>query len=114
MIDVVNVTVTESVYDRLADLIIEADDNSIEALRIFVQGGGCSGFQYGFAFETDIKDDDSVLESSEGLKIVIDPMSLVYLEGAEIDYTKSLMGDQFVIRNPNAKSTCGCGSSFNA
>jgi iron-sulfur cluster insertion protein len=109
-----SLTVTDAVYDKLAELIIEENDDAIVGLRIYVQGGGCSGFQYGFQFADTINEDDVVVESEEGIKIVIDPMSMMYLDGAEIDYTKSLAGEQFVIRNPNAQTTCGCGSSFSA
>lgn len=108
------VTVTEAAFDKIAELLIEEGDESIEGLRIYVQGGGCSGFQYGFAFVDKIEEEDIVVESAEGIKIVIDPMSIMYLEGAEIDYTKGLAGEQFAIKNPNAQTTCGCGSSFGA
>jgi len=80
-------------------------------LRVFVSGGGCSGFQYGFTFDETIQDGDSEV-IKEGVKLLIDPMSFQYLTGAEIDYTEGLEGSQFVIRNPNATTTCGCGSSF--
>jgi len=109
-----NLTVTEAVYDKLAELIIEENDENILGLRIFIQGGGCSGFQYGFQFVEEINEDDTVIESEEGIKVVIDPMSMMYLDGATIDYVKSLAGEQFSIRNPNAQTTCGCGSSFSA
>ena len=82
-------------------------------LRIFVQGGGCSGFQYGFTFDENEQDGDTVVEN-QGVKLLIDPMSYQYLVGAEIDYSEGLEGAQFVIRNPNAVTTCGCGSSFSA
>lgn len=109
-----NMTVTDAVYDKLAELLLEEDDSSIVGLRIFVQGGGCSGFQYGFQFADEIAEDDTVVESEEGLKVLVDPMSMMYLEGATIDYTKTLAGEQFSISNPNATTTCGCGSSFGA
>jgi iron-sulfur cluster insertion protein len=109
-----NITVTEAVYDKLSKLLVEEDNDAIQALRIFVQGGGCSGFQYGFQFAEEISEDDAILEDENGIKIAIDPMSMVYLEGATIDYTKSIMGEQFSITNPNATTTCGCGSSFGA
>ena len=80
-------------------------------LRVFISGGGCSGFQYGFTFDQEEKDGDTVV-SNHGVKLLVDPMSVQYLTGAEIDYTESLEGSQFVIRNPNAQTTCGCGSSF--
>ena len=80
-------------------------------LRVFISGGGCSGFQYGFTFDEDIEDGDLSVEKG-GVQLVVDPMSLQYLMGAEVDYTENLQGAQFVIRNPNASTTCGCGSSF--
>lgn len=108
------ITVTDAVFDKVAELLIETDDADFEALRIAIQGGGCSGFQYAFEWATEIGEDDEVIESEDGLKIIIDPMSMMYLDGAEIDYVKSLQGEQFSIRNPNAQTTCGCGSSFGA
>ena len=80
-------------------------------LRVAVEGGGCSGFQYGFTFDEAQAEDDFAIDR-EGVTLLVDPLSLQYLTGAEIDYSESLSGSQFVIRNPNAKSTCGCGSSF--
>lgn len=80
-------------------------------LRVFVQGGGCSGFQYGFTFDENIEEGDTVIEKN-GVTLLVDPLSGQYLEGAEIDYVENLEGAQFVIRNPNATTTCGCGSSF--
>ncbi|QGX39205.1 iron-sulfur cluster insertion protein ErpA [Permianibacter aggregans] len=91
--------------------LIEEEQNEALKLRVFVTGGGCSGFQYGFTFdEVQNEDDTEILR--DGVKLLVDPMSFQYLVGAEIDYTEGLQGAQFVIRNPNAKSTCGCGSSF--
>lgn len=92
--------------------LIEEEDNDNLKLRVFVSGGGCSGFQYGFTFAETIDDGDTVVEKS-GVNLLVDPMSFQYLVGAEIDYTEGLEGAQFVIRNPNATTTCGCGSSFN-
>ena len=80
-------------------------------LRVFISGGGCSGFQYGFTFDQDETDGDTIVVN-HGVKLLVDPMSVQYLMGAEIDYTEGLEGSQFVIRNPNATTTCGCGSSF--
>jgi iron-sulfur cluster insertion protein len=80
-------------------------------LRVFVTGGGCSGFQYGFTFDEDVADDDTIVER-EGVSLVVDPMSFQYLAGAEVDYQEGLEGSRFVIKNPNATTTCGCGSSF--
>jgi len=91
--------------------LIEEEGNPDLKLRVFVTGGGCSGFQYGFTFDEVQNEDDSVMEK-DGVKLLIDPMSYQYLTGAEIDYTEGLEGAQFVIKNPNATSTCGCGSSF--
>ncbi len=93
--------------------LIEEEGNPDLKLRVFVQGGGCSGFQYGFTFDEEINEDDTVM-TKEGVKLLIDAMSYQYLVGAEIDYKDDLEGAQFVIKNPNATSTCGCGSSFSA
>ena len=91
--------------------LVEEEQNDALKLRVFVTGGGCSGFQYGFTFdEVQNEDDTEILR--DGVKLLVDPMSFQYLVGSEIDYTEGLQGAQFVIRNPNAKSTCGCGSSF--
>lgn len=95
---------------KVAKLIAE-EGNPELMLRVYIQGGGCSGFQYGFTFADAIEDGDTEVET-DGVKLLIDPMSLQYLSGAEIDYTEGLQGAQFVIRNPNATTTCGCGSSF--
>ena len=91
--------------------LIEEEQNEDLKLRVFVSGGGCSGFQYGFTFDEDINEGDTTVEN-DGVKLLIDPMSFQYLSGADIDYTEGLEGSQFVIRNPNATTTCGCGSSF--
>lgn len=91
--------------------LIEDEGNPDLKLRVFVQGGGCSGFQYGFKFDENMNDDDTAVENG-GVTLLIDPMSFQYMVGAEIDYTEGLEGAQFVIRNPNATTTCGCGSSF--
>ena len=93
--------------------LINDEGNPALMLRVFITGGGCSGFQYGFTFDETITDGDTVVEN-DGVKLLIDPMSFQYLAGAEIDYTEGLEGAQFVIRNPNATTTCGCGSSFSA
>jgi len=93
--------------------LIEEEDNDALMLRVFVSGGGCSGFQYGFTFDESITEGDTVVEK-DGVKLLIDPMSFQYLVGGKIDYTEGLEGAQFVIRNPNATTTCGCGSSFSA
>ncbi len=93
--------------------LIEEEDNEALMLRVFISGGGCSGFQYGFTIDESITEGDTVVEK-DGVKLLIDPMSFQYLAGGEIDYTEGLEGAQFVIRNPNATTTCGCGSSFSA
>ncbi len=96
---------------RKVKQLIEEEGNPELKLRVFVTGGGCSGFQYGFTFDEVANEDDTVMEKG-GVTLLIDPMSYQYLVGAEIDYTEGLQGSQFVIKNPNATSTCGCGSSF--
>jgi iron-sulfur cluster insertion protein len=106
------VLLTGSAVGKVRELI-EEEGNPELKLRVFVTGGGCSGFQYGFTFEESANDDDAQLEEG-GVTLLVDPMSYQYLVGAEIDYTEGLEGAQFVIRNPNATSTCGCGSSFSA
>ena len=91
--------------------LIDEEGNEQLMLRVFVSGGGCSGFQYGFTFDETVNDGDTEIEN-QGVTLLIDPMSYQYLVGAEIDYKEDLQGSQFVIRNPNAQTTCGCGSSF--
>lgn len=101
---------TDSAAAKVKDLLAEEGNPELK-LRVFVQGGGCSGFQYGFTFDEAVSDDDTVLDK-DGVQLLVDPMSFQYLVGAEIDYKEDLEGAQFVIRNPNASTTCGCGSSF--
>jgi iron-sulfur cluster insertion protein len=101
---------TENAAKKVKELIEEEGSPDLK-LRVFVSGGGCSGFQYGFTFEEEVNDDDTQVQK-DTVTLLIDPMSLQYLMGAEIDYTDSLQGSQFVIRNPQATTTCGCGSSF--
>ena len=101
---------TDSAAAKVKDLLIEEGNSNLK-LRVFVQGGGCSGFQYGFTFDEDVNEDDTALEKN-GVALLVDPMSFQYLVGAEIDYKEDIEGSQFVIRNPNASTTCGCGSSF--
>ena len=101
---------TDSAVAKVKELIDEEGNPALK-LRVFVQGGGCSGFQYGFTFDEDTNEDDTVMEKG-GVTLLIDAMSFQYLVGAEIDYKDDLQGAQFVIKNPNASSTCGCGSSF--
>jgi iron-sulfur cluster insertion protein len=98
---------------RKVGALIAGEGNPKLMLRVFVQGGGCSGLQYGFEFDEVLQDGDTCVEN-QGVKLLIDPMSFQYLGGAEIDYREDLDGAQFVIRNPNAQTTCGCGSSFSA
>lgn len=103
---------TDSAANKVKQLI-EEEGNPILKLRVFVSGGGCSGFQYGFTFDESANDDDTAMVKN-GVTLLIDAMSYQYLVGAEIDYQESAEGAQFVIKNPNAVSTCGCGSSFSA
>lgn len=105
-----NINVTESAIEKIAELLAE-ENNAKLCLRTFVQGGGCSGFSYGFTFDEEQHEDDFVVEQ-HSVKILIDSMSFQYLAGAEIDYKEDIMGSSFTITNPNAQSTCGCGSSF--
>ncbi|MBA6421291.1 iron-sulfur cluster insertion protein ErpA [Pseudomonas neustonica] len=91
--------------------LIEEEGNDRLSLRVFVTGGGCSGFQYGFTFDDELAEDDTIVER-EGVKLIVDPMSFQYLAGSEVDYQEGLEGSRFVINNPNAATTCGCGSSF--
>lgn len=108
--DAMPLVFTDSAVGKVKDLILEEGNPALK-LRVFVTGGGCSGFQYGFTFDEEVAEDDTQLEK-DGVTLLIDAMSYQYLVGAEIDYTEGLEGSQFVIRNPNATSTCGCGSSF--
>jgi iron-sulfur cluster insertion protein len=103
---------TDSAANKVKELIVEEGNPELK-LRVFVTGGGCSGFQYGFTFDEVTNEDDTIMEKN-GVTLLIDPMSFQYLVGAEIDYSEGLQGSQFVIKNPNATSTCGCGSSFSA
>lgn len=103
---------TDNAATKVKQLIEEEGSNDLK-LRVFVSGGGCSGFQYGFTFDEVTNEDDTIVEKN-GVMLLIDPMSFQYLVGAEIDYQEGLEGAQFVIKNPNATSTCGCGSSFSA
>ncbi len=109
-------TFSVSAADKVAELIREENNPQLK-LRVYITGGGCSGFQYGFTFDETQQADDLVIEQAcssgdQQVKLLVDPMSLHYLKQAEIDYVNSIQGEQFVIRNPNAKTTCGCGSSF--
>ena len=101
---------TDAAANKVKNLIEEENNNELK-LRVFVSGGGCSGFQYGFTFDENVQDCDTKIEKN-GVMLLVDPMSFQYLSGAEIDYKEDLEGSQFVIKNPNATTTCGCGSSF--
>ena len=103
---------TDSAAAKVKNLI-DGENNEALKLRVYITGGGCSGFQYGFTFDEAVNEGDAVIEKG-GVTLLVDPMSFQYLVGAEIDYTEGLEGAQFVIRNPNATTTCGCGSSFSA
>lgn len=105
-----DIVFTDNAARRVKELIAE-EENANLMLRVFISGGGCSGFQYGFTFDDERAEDDTILEKL-GVVVLVDPMSYQYLAGAEIDYRENLEGAQFVIRNPNVTSTCGCGSSF--
>ena len=104
------VTMTPNAVKKITALLAEENNPALN-LRIFVQGGGCSGFQYGFTFDESVNEDDFSLDI-DGAKLLVDSLSSQYLQGAEIDYTESLAGSQFAIKNPNAQTSCGCGSSF--
>jgi len=105
-----NLILTEAAGEKINDLLAEENDPALK-LRTFVQGGGCSGFSYGFTFDSDVNEDDYVIEQ-HGCTILVDAMSMQYLQGATVDYVEEIMGSRFVINNPNAQTTCGCGSSF--
>lgn len=118
------IVITEKAAHKIGELITEEENLQLK-LRVFITGGGCSGFQYGFSFDETINEDDTLITKTTvkkdagdydpiNVQLLVDPMSLVYLVGAEIDYKSDLTGEQFIIRNPNAKTTCGCGSSFAA
>ena len=108
----VPINFTDNAVNKVKDLIAEEGTPDLK-LRVFVSGGGCSGFQYGFTFEEAVNEDDTQVVK-DSVTLLIDPMSLQYLTGAEIDYQDDVKGSQFVIKNPNATTTCGCGSSFSA
>ena len=104
------ITLTESALAKIADILLEENNPRVK-LRTFVQGGGCSGFSYGFTLDEKQNEDDFVIDNN-GVVVLIDSMSMQYLQGAVIDYKEELMGSNFTINNPNAQTTCGCGSSF--
>jgi len=105
-----DLTFTDSAASKVRTLIEEEQNDNLK-LRVFITGGGCAGFSYGFTFDEEVAEDDTVVENS-GVTLVVDPMSFQYLAGAEVDYKEGLQGSQFSVRNPNATTTCGCGSSF--
>jgi iron-sulfur cluster insertion protein len=104
------ITVTSKAIDKIKDILAEENNPKLK-VRMFVQGGGCSGFQYGFTMDEEVNEDDFIIEAANNM-IVTDAMSMQYLSGATVNYKEDLTGSQFVIDNPNAQSTCGCGSSF--
>ncbi|KEI70614.1 iron-sulfur cluster insertion protein ErpA [Endozoicomonas elysicola] len=104
------ISVTETAARRVCELLADETEEN-QRLRVYVTGGGCSGFQYGFTFDSNLADDDTLI-IKEGASVVVDSLSYQYLVGAEIDYEEGLEGSRFLVKNPNAKSTCGCGSSF--
>ena len=103
-------TLTDNCVNKIKDLLAEENNPSLK-LRTFVQGGGCSGMQYGFTFDEDQNEDDFAIEEG-GITVLVDSASMMYLDGASIDYKEDVMGNSFTINNPNAETTCGCGSSF--
>lgn len=105
-----NIIFTDAAAKK-ARLLLEEEDNAKLKLRVFITGGGCSGFQYGFTFDETINEGDIEI-TNQGVSLLVDPLSAQYLSGAEIDYKEDLQGSQFIINNPNAKTTCGCGISF--
>jgi len=105
-----DIVFTDNAAKRVRELIVEEGNDALK-LRVFITGGGCSGFQYGFTFDENSQEGDTVVDN-DGVTLVIDPMSFQYLVGAEVDYKEDLSGAQFIINNPNATTTCGCGSSF--
>jgi iron-sulfur cluster insertion protein len=107
---IAGIVFTDAAARKVQQLILEEGNPELK-LRVYISGGGCSGFQYGFSFDEEQAEDDIAIEN-DGVTLLVDPLSIQYLMGAEVDYTESLQGAQFVIRNPNASTTCGCGSSF--
>jgi len=109
------ITIDESAKDKITDLYIDENDATIKGLRVFVQGGGCSGFSYGFTWESEKNEDDfefPIVEGCNKIQVLVDAMSMQYLQGSTIKFKTELMGANFVIENPNATNKCGCGSSF--
>jgi iron-sulfur cluster assembly accessory protein len=104
------INLTARAVSKVRALVAEEENDQLK-LRVFITGGGCSGFQYGFSFEEIAAEDDATIEK-DGITVLVDPMSYQYLVGAEVDYTEGLEGSRFIVNNPNATTTCGCGSSF--
>lgn len=105
-----SINLSDRAVRKVRDLVREEENDELK-LRVFITGGGCSGFQYGFTFDELAAEDDTAIEK-DGVTVLVDPMSFQYLAGSEVDYTEGLEGSRFVINNPNATTTCGCGSSF--
>ncbi len=105
-----NINLSARAVQKVRELVTEEENEGLK-LRVFITGGGCSGFQYGFTFDELVADDDTTIER-DGVTVLVDPMSFPYLAGSEVDYTQGLEGSRFVVNNPNATATCGCGSSF--
>jgi iron-sulfur cluster insertion protein len=105
------ITITDSAVEKIKEILAEENNPNLK-VRMFVQGGGCSGFQYGFTLDDEGAQEEDFIIEKDGVHILVDHMSSQYVQGAEVDYTESVTGSQFAIRNPNAQTTCGCGSSF--
>jgi len=105
-----NINLSARAVQKVQELVSEEENEDLK-LRVFITGGGCSGFQYGFTFDELVADDDTAIEKG-GVTVLVDPMSFPYLAGSEVDYTEGLEGSRFIVNNPNATATCGCGSSF--
>jgi len=105
-----NINLSARAVKKVQELVSEEENEELK-LRVFITGGGCSGFQYGFTFDELVADDDTAIEK-DGVTVLVDPMSFPYLAGSEVDYTEGLEGSRFIVNNPNATATCGCGSSF--
>jgi len=108
--DPTTIELSERAVNKVSDLVAEEENEDLK-LRVFITGGGCSGFQYGFTFDELAADDDTFIEK-DGVTVLVDPMSFQYLAGSQVDYTEGLEGSRFIVNNPNATATCGCGASF--
>lgn len=104
------ITLSDRAVRKVQELISEEENQALK-LRVFITGGGCSGFQYGFSFDEESADDDTTIER-DGVMVIVDPMSFPYLAGSQLDYSEGLEGSRFTVNNPNATTTCGCGASF--